>query len=70
MSASANGARLAALTKELLVRWQYTREYWRDNKAREFEQRYLLELESTVNSAITGIANLESVLRKIRSDCE
>jgi len=70
MSASANGARLAALTKELLVRWQHTREYWRDNKAREFEERYLLELESTVNSAITGIANLESVLRKIRSDCE
>jgi len=70
MSASANGARLAALTKELLVRWQRTREYWGDNKAREFEERYLLELESTVNSAITGIANLESVLRKIRSDCE
>ena len=45
MSASANGARLAALTKELLVRWQHTREYWRDNKAREFEQRYLLELD-------------------------
>ena len=52
------------------MRWQHTREYWRDNKAREFEERYLLELESTVNSAITGIANLESVLRKIRSDCE
>ncbi len=70
MSASANGTRLAALTKELLVRWHHTQEYWRDNKAREFEERYMLELESTVNSAITGIANLESVIRKIRSDCE
>ena len=70
MSTNASGARLAALTKELLVRWQQTRESWRDSKAREFEERYMLELESTVNSAITGIANLDSVIRKIRSDCE
>src|SRR5438093_13655505 len=70
MSTSANGARLAALTKDLLGRWRQTRDYWRDDKAREFEERYLLELESTVNAAISGIANLESVLRKIRSDCE
>ena len=70
MSTNASGARLAALTKELLVRWHQTRESWRDSKAREFEERYMLELESTVNSAITSIANLDSVIRKIRSDCE
>ncbi|PYM13823.1 MAG: hypothetical protein DME18_08095 [Verrucomicrobia bacterium] len=70
MSTSANGARLAALTKDLLGRWRQTRDYWRDDKAREFEERYLLELESTVNAAISGIANLETVLRKVRSDCE
>ena len=70
MSASANGARLAAITKQLLERWRQTREHWMDAKAREFEERYLLELESTVNSTLTGIANLESVIRKVRSDCE
>ncbi len=70
MSASANGARLAALTKDLLIRWRHTREYWMDAKGREFDERYMLPLEATVNSAITGIANLESVIRKVRSDCE
>jgi len=70
MSTSASGARLAALTKELLNRWQQTRECWMDGKAREFDERYMLELESMVKSATTGIANLEGVIRKVRSDCE
>ena len=70
MSTGGNGARLAALTKELLGRWRQTREYWMDDKARQFEDRYLDELESTVNSAVTSLGNLERVLRKVRDDCE
>jgi len=70
LSTSASGARLEALTKELLGRWQQTRECWMDAKAREFDERYMLELESMVRSAATNIANLESVIRKVRSDCE
>ena len=70
MSTSANGERLAALTKELLNCWQQTRECWMDAKAREFEERYMLELESMVKSATSGIANLEGVIHKVRSDCE
>jgi len=70
MITSASGARLEALTKELLSRWQQTRDCWMDAKAREFDERYMLELESLVRSAATNIANVESVLRKVRSDCE
>jgi len=70
MKTSESGARLAALTKELLNRWQQTRECWMDAKAREFDERYMLELESMVKSATTSIANLEGVIRKVRSDCE
>ncbi len=70
MSANASGARLATLTKELLVKWQQTREHWRDTKAREFDERYMLELEATVNSAVTNIANLQRTISKLRDDCE
>jgi len=70
MSTSASGARLTALTKELLNRWQQTRESWMDTKAREFDERYMLDLQSMVKSATTSMANLEIVLRKLRSDCE
>ena len=70
MSTTASGARLAALTKELVIKWQQTREYWLDDKARQFEERYMLELESTVQSAVRGIAQLDKIMTKIRSDCE
>jgi hypothetical protein len=70
MITSASGTRLAALTRELLNRWQQTRESWMDDKAREFEERYILELESLVRTATPSIVNLEEVIRKVRSDCE
>lgn len=70
MSTSAAGERLASLTKELLSRWQRTRGYWRDDKAREFEERFMLELESDVKAAVTGLADIERVISKVRNDCE
>ena len=70
MSTSGNGARLAALSKELLWRWRHTREQWRDSKARDFEDRFMSELESAVISALSAAADVERVLSKIRSDCE
>jgi hypothetical protein len=70
MSAGGNGVRLATLTEELLGRWRQTREYWMDDKGREFEERYMVELESTANSAFTSLGNLERVMRKVRNDCE
>jgi hypothetical protein len=70
MSTNASGAQLATLTKELLARWHQTREYWMDAKAREFDERFMAELETTVNSAVTGMSNLERAIRKVRSDCE
>ncbi|MGA1237136.1 MAG: hypothetical protein ACO34E_09755 [Limisphaerales bacterium] len=70
MSAGGHAARLHALTQDLLQRWRQTREVWRDAKAREFEERYLRELEAVVTAAGHGMEQLEHVLRKIRHDCE
>jgi hypothetical protein len=68
MSASQN--RLAGLTNELRTEWEQTKHYWNDAKSREFEQRFLTELFSSVNQTINNIESLERVLAKIRSDCE
>ena len=70
MSEGGNAARLANLTRELLQRWQQTREVWSDRKAREFEERFIRELESEVNSTLPAIEQLESVLQRVRHDCE
>ena len=45
----------------------------RDNlgsKSTEFEQRYLLELQSGVDRALPVFADLDKLISKIRSDCE
>lgn len=62
--------RLILLTRELLSAWGETRQDWRDDKAREFENRFLDELNSAVNAAGTNIETLERVLKQIHADCD
>ena len=70
MSLNASKSRLAALTKDLAAKWRETREYWRDDRAREFEQRYMDDLLTGVTNTLNNIENLERTISKIRSDCE
>lgn len=68
MNASQN--RLAGLTNSLRAEWEQTKHHWNDAKSREFEQRFLTDLFSSVNQTINHIESLERVLAKIRQDCE
>lgn len=70
MSLRANGSKLQAVTRELANQWQLTREYWRDIKSLEFEQKYMAELLAGVDRALTVIEQLDRIVTKIRSDCE
>jgi hypothetical protein len=67
---SASGARLEALTKDLRIHWQQTKEYWSDAKSREFEQKYLEELFASVDRSVLVIDQLEKLITKIKKDCE
>lgn len=68
MSESRN--RLVSLTRELLAEWENTKQYWNDSKSTEFEKRFLDELRSGVNAAVTNIESLERILSKIHDDCD
>ena len=68
MSASQN--RLVGLTKELAAEWANTKQSWGDAKSREFEHRFLGELFTGVNQAVTNIESLERILNQVRADCE
>jgi hypothetical protein len=70
MAVIANRARLEGLTKELLMRWHETKEYWRDAKSEEFESKYLLELKASVEKTVTVIEQLDKVVSRIKRDCE
>lgn len=62
--------RLVLLTRELLVAWAETRQDWRDEKAAEFERRFLEDLTVGMNAAVTNIESLERILKQIHADCD
>jgi thymidylate synthase len=67
---NANGTRLAGITKELWGQWQQTRNFWRDARSQEFEQKYIIELLASVDKTVAVIDQLEKLVTKIRKDCE
>lgn len=70
MNLSGNKSRLAALTKELALQWEQTKNYWRDSKGAEFEHKYIEELLVRVEKAGIVIDKLDELLRKVTKDCE
>lgn len=67
---SASGSRLEAVTKQLRVDWQQTKNYWADAKSLEFEQKYLQELFATVDKSVAVIDLLDKLIGKVKKDCE
>ena len=70
MNLSGNRGRLVGLTRELLLRWEETKNFWRDAKSEEFERKYIVELSAHVNRSVLVLEQLEELLKKVRSDCE
>ena len=70
MSLAGTKSRLAGATKELSLKWDWTKEYWRDQKAAEFDQRFLQELFAGMDRTVLIVDKLDELLKKVRSDCE
>ena len=70
MSMAGSKARLVGLTKELSLKWEDTKNYWRDSKAQEFERKYLQELFAGVDKTIGVVEKLDELLKKVQNDCE
>jgi len=70
MRVSGSKSRLAAISKELSLRWDETKQYWKDGKSHEFDQRYMTELLARVDKTVMVIEKLDELLNKVRSDCE
>ncbi|WP_395745561.1 hypothetical protein [Prosthecobacter sp.] len=56
--------------RDLSVHWHATKAHWRDAKALDFEKTYLEPLPALMSKTNTMIGELETLLRKIRKDCE
>lgn len=70
MSMAGSKSRLGGATKELSLKWEQTKNYWRDQKSAEFEHKFLQELFADVDKTIIIVDKLDELLKKVRSDCE
>jgi hypothetical protein len=70
MSMAGSKSRLGGATKELSLKWEQTKNYWRDQKCAEFEHRFLQELFADVDKTVIIVDKLDELLKKVRSDCE
>ena len=70
MSMSGSKSRLLGASKELSLKWEQTKNYWRDQKSAEFEHRFLEELFADVDKTVLIVDKLDELLKKVRSDCE
>ena len=70
MSVRSSRGTLSKAVRDLNVAWGQTKNYWRDAKAREFEEKYIDPLPDALNNASSIIEELDRVLTKIRRDCE
>ncbi len=70
MNLTGNKGRMTGLTREIMLKWADTKNYWQDAKSREFESRHMVELTANMDRAIIIVDKLEALLKKVRSDCE
>ncbi len=70
MSLSSTKARLAALTRDIELRWDETRTCWRDAKSDQFDKHYMIELSAEVARAVEAINALDRLITEVRHDCE
>lgn len=70
MSARESSTNLVQALKELSLRWQETKEHWRDVKSEQFEREYLEALPDHVQRTMGVMQEIDVLLKRIRSDCE
>lgn len=61
---------LAKGMKDLLLRWQSTKQDWDDAVADSYEKTYLEPLEMALRQAIAAMDQTAASLSRVRSDCE
>jgi head-tail adaptor len=70
MSVRAAAVGLAQAGEELWNAWQDAKVHWADVKSAQFEQKYLADLPRHIAQAAIVIEEIDTLLRKVRNDCE
>jgi hypothetical protein len=69
MSVRTGQAKLSNAAKALFAGWQQTKENWRDENSRMFEEEFLKPLQAEMRQVDQAMTHLDAVLNRIRGDC-
>ena len=50
--------------------WAETRSSWNDERAREFEEKYLFALEQDLRNAVGAMDHMAVYLSQVKRDCD
>jgi hypothetical protein len=70
MSLHTSRAKLVGTYKELMIRWDRTKESWDDPMSRSLEERVLAPMEGKIRAAATAMEKMGEMLIRARRDCE
>jgi hypothetical protein len=56
--------------KDLRERWHATRMDWDDEQARRFEERFIMNLDADLRTAISAMDDMAALLGQIRQECD
>lgn len=70
MSLTTGRSKLVGSLKDLLVKWEKTRESWSDPVSQDMELKVLSPLDPKVRAAATAMEKIGELLAKARRDCE
>lgn len=70
MSTKSSAASLHQASKDLAAEWHLAKAHWHDVKSIEFEQQYFEELPNRIMRALSVMEEIDTLLRKVRHDCE
>jgi hypothetical protein len=69
MSTVRGHERLVLAAKQLLADWHDLKETWRDENSRQFEDRYIVTLESEIRAAVQAIDRAQRAMHRARQEC-
>lgn len=65
----AGAGRLQDATKQILLRWDDTKEVWDDKRRADFEKTYLEPLEPQVRQTLDKLRRLSQVFNQAYQEC-
>lgn len=69
MSVIEGRAKLIKAGKKLMADWHQVKETWRDENCRQFEKKYIAQLETDIRAATQAMEHIAAMIANARRDC-